>query len=388
MLTVGFIVILIVCIVTGPFLHWTVREGARTLPRPVRHPNADLSMWTQPFGPDIQSQTMNQYVDAIISTYFDDNGVPWTNTVDLYTTLCVNMGNVDPSIKSQLNDVCYYILEIVIPNIPSTGDPTPVVAWPPIQYLSTGTFPVIVEPSYQVLAYNNTQDSYSWAYNYANLVTNNNFSFSSGATSPASSPGGTGPTDSSGSNPNGGNCPNNSCNIQCPTSCFSAMISASNQGSSTSGTGSGGGGPGSSTSFDLSGGNNSAGTKNTAKRIATSITNTVYIGNAVALSYTVTDEAQTSTATTLNDLLKTNILEWFFIQTGPNAGRPTAQGIAAFNQIWASNTQVMDEFHKDKLRDLVYYVMQTILPGLPTPTLPRSYVEWMPIQWLSHSNIL
>ena len=38
------------------------------------------------------------------------------------------------------------------------------------------------------------------------------------------------------------------------------------------------------------------------------------------------------------------------------------------------------------MRDVVYYVLQVIIPGLPTNKLPRSYVEWRPIVWISRSE--
>ena len=52
----------------------------------------------------------------------------------------------------------------------------------------------------------------------------------------------------------------------------------------------------------------------------------------------------------------------------------------------------MDENHKNKLRDVVYYFMQIIVPGLPqgtvsddctTNTFGTAFVEWIPIKWLS-----
>ena len=46
----------------------------------------------------------------------------------------------------------------------------------------------------------------------------------------------------------------------------------------------------------------------------------------------------------------------------------------------------MDDIHMNKLRDVVYYILQVIVPGLPTDALPRSYVEWRPIVWLSRSS--
>ena len=323
---------------------------------------------------------MNQYVDLLISSYFDENNVPWTNTIDTYMKYCVDQGNVDQIVKNKLTDVCYYIIDIVIPNIPSTANPNPIVAWPAIQWLSTSSLPVVMEPSYQVLDYSNT-----WNTNYftaSSLGASNKQKFNDdfgSATGPSA--GGSGSNNNGGGNGNN-NCPSNSCNIQCPTSCFAAMISGSNGNGNSSGGGNSNNGNSSEYIFANDYSFSEKMNLNTFNTL--SHTNNVYIGNNLVQTYEITDKLQTSSATTLNNMLKNNILEYFFIQNGSNVGRPTSQGISAFNQLWGSNPSIMDEFHKDKLKDLVYYVMEMIIPGLPTSKTPRSYVEWKPIKWLTH----
>jgi hypothetical protein len=47
----------------------------------------------------------------------------------------------------------------------------------------------------------------------------------------------------------------------------------------------------------------------------------------------------------------------------------------------------IDRAHKNRLRDLIYYFMENIIPGLPTDKKPVCYVEWKPIRWLSNSNV-
>ena len=74
----------------------------------------------------------------------------------------------------------------------------------------------------------------------------------------------------------------------------------------------------------------------------------------------------------------------YFIESGPNQGRPTQEAIDQF-QIF-KNKAPMDGFHMNKMRDLVYYILQVIIPGLPTEDSGRSYVEWRPIRWLSLSE--
>ena len=58
--------------------------------------------------------------------------------------------------------------------------------------------------------------------------------------------------------------------------------------------------------------------------------------------------------------------------------------IDLFNML--KEKQPMDNIHMNKMRDIVFYVLQVIIPGLPTRALPRSYVEWRPIVWLSRSE--
>jgi len=73
-----------------------------------------------------------------------------------------------------------------------------------------------------------------------------------------------------------------------------------------------------------------------------------------------------------------------------NGGKPTKKAIDLFN-LYTAGATPMDLVHKNRLRDLIYYFMQNIIPGLPTGACDVSgqvsYVEWVPIQWLSHSDL-
>ena len=112
--------------------------------------------------------------------------------------------------------------------------------------------------------------------------------------------------------------------------------------------------------------------------------NTLIIGSAEIDGYATTDEEQTSSDTTLNDKVDAFIKE-FFINKGPNKNKPTKKAIDMFN-MYFQYKKPMDDIHMNKMRDAVYYILQVIIPGLPTSTLPRSYVEWRPIVWLSLSE--
>ena len=111
---------------------------------------------------------------------------------------------------------------------------------------------------------------------------------------------------------------------------------------------------------------------------------TLIIGSAEIDGYMITDEEQTSTETTLNDQIDAFIKD-FFIEKGPNKNKPTQKAIDMFN-MYFQYKKPMDDIHMNKMRDVIYYMLQVILPGLPTASLPRSYVEWRPIVWLSLSE--
>ena len=107
------------------------------------------------------------------------------------------------------------------------------------------------------------------------------------------------------------------------------------------------------------------------------------IGSAKLDGYVITDEKQTRDSTKLNDEINEFIYN-YFISSGPNENRPTQYAIDQFEIL--KKKAPMDEIHMNKLRDMVYYVLQIIIPGLPTDQLSRSYVAWRPIVWMSRSE--
>ena len=112
--------------------------------------------------------------------------------------------------------------------------------------------------------------------------------------------------------------------------------------------------------------------------------NTLIIGSAEIDGYQITDEPQTSNSTSLNDKIIAFIKE-YFIEEGIHKNKPTQKAINTFNMYFQDRSP-MDGIHMNKMRDVVYYILQVIVPGLPTNSLPRSYVEWRPIVWLSLSE--
>ena len=99
--------------------------------------------------------------------------------------------------------------------------------------------------------------------------------------------------------------------------------------------------------------------------------------------YVITDEKQNSDSSELNNQIN-EFIDTYFISSGPNENRPTQYAIDIFND-WKMK-KPMNDIYMNKMRDMVYYVLQIIIPGLPTDQLPRSYVAWRPIVWMSRSE--
>ena len=77
--------------------------------------------------------------------------------------------------KRKLTDIGYYILDIVIHNIPSTTNPEPKVYWPPIKWSNHDIFNILIQPTHtaQVIRGQNYRDEY--VQNYKNSSSTSNF---------------------------------------------------------------------------------------------------------------------------------------------------------------------------------------------------------------------
>ena len=369
------------------------KEAMRTLPRPTRHPLQPIDRMGTPVFGAYQSETMNQFIDIMIGNYFDDSNVPYSNTVELYKKYCVSNGNASKSSKSKLTDIGYYILDIVIPNIPTVNNPTPKVYWPPIQWSGRAPFAVHISPRPTYLVYAG-DPTYSFAFQYhaasegAWNINNNNTNTHSKGTSGESSGGSSSDPTSEPETPAEKIC--GSC-----SSCMATALGLSDKCSNDDS--SGGSSSGETTPTTAPTNNNSSVTVTRGKNgllaytsVGPVVENTqeTTIGASTVFGYTITDASQNNITvpSPLNELITKEIINKYFFEKGPNQGRPTQAAIDLFNQ-YTGGRNPMDDFHKNKLRDMTYYVMQHIIPGLPTPSLPRSYVEWSPIVWLSKDAV-
>ena len=383
-----------------------LREGARTLPRPGINPRVPEYVTEKTTNVPIPGQSINQMIDKFIYTYFDKDGFPLESTIALYSKYCCNKGNVTQENKRKLTDIGYYILDIVIYNIPSTKNAEPKEYWPPIKWSNHDIFNILIQPTNtaQIMRGQNYRDEYVQNYSGSNTMSNfwsdlfgrgSGFEFGLG---------GSNNNDNDNNNNNqqaADSCdesPSGKCGIGCPTSCLSSAIAASLPPPSSSSSSSNRN-DGSNENYREGGTNRPGRTSANRQNGAANTTflpggaNEIIIGSADIDGYQITDCLQKSDGSELNDMIN-DFIKTYFIAYGPNENRPTQAAIDLFNQF--KNKTPMDGFHMNKMRDLVFYVLQVIIPGLPTTTYvsgtparnksDSSYVEWRPIRWLSLSE--
>jgi hypothetical protein len=374
------------------------KESMRTIPRPNPDydPNEYVTIKNNPT--KVQKININEEIDNMIKLYFGRNNIPTKLCIATYYQYFVNQGNVSIQNKMRLKDFCYYILQYVIPSIPSELNPNPAIDWPFIEFLSNSLKSYTVQSAtsytpfimYQVTPYE---------YDSMNLNSGNG-SGAPGANAPGSEnsndDGSSSSSNRNGSNNNGSD--KSSCG--CPTACFSNLlknISNPSPGTESSSSSS------SSSSTSTTGVNKSGKSINTPGGYSSndfladpslfSNTNKQPTSNLV-----ITNEPQTVKPGTLDQSINDFIDNYFGIDPKSGIGKPpddlmipeqllpTNFGKMEFTQFFKSRT-LIDQQHKTKLYDLVYYFMENIVIGLPTETVPFSYVEWRPIVWSSVSYI-
>ena len=368
-----------------------LREGARTLPRPVINPRVPNYENEKPKNIPIPGQTINKMIDNFTNKYFKKDGFPLESTIHLYMSTFCDKGNIDPENKRKLTDIGYYILDIVIPNVPSTNNPEPNVYWPPIKWTNHKIFNILSQPTptYEILQGQNYKDTYintsTSSYSGRNISSLFGNEFDNNIDTDGSSNNNNNKGDNNKKAIDSCKDDENSCGIGCPTSClsgvFASEVEKQNKADSSSNSN-----DGSNINQSISSGGRK-GDQVTSQNIpGTTLlpggVNQLIIGSAGIDGFQITDCKQTSDSPDLNNEVN-DFIEQYFITDGPNKNRPTQEAIDLFDQF--NNKTPMDGFHMNKMRDLVYYVLQVIIPGLPTEKSGRSYVEWRPIRWLSLS---
>lgn len=388
-------------LVSSLLLEWKINkceynrthENMRTMPRPTRHPIIEEDNSVE-VARNYSSETLNDKVDKFIARFFDENNYPYDNTIDLYLLKCVNQGNVSDQNKKRLNDVAYYFLTTVIPNIPSINKANvlPPDQWPKIEWLSDGWFDYDKGIGLRD-AYGN---SMSREYSNGSMANSSSINGSNRSNSSGS--------DSSGNNNGSGNNnplvngtkgnnsgKENKCGNDCPTACFANAIQAAKYNEKNNPHYNG---PSSnslsltdtssdttySNFFSKAFGSSSSGSRPIISGSSGKDSSTTVEG------YKITNEPQTSSTNDLDNLITNSIINNWFEPAGFRERFPSSTFKELFTMYTQGNPSI-DDFHKNKLRDVVYYVMENIIAGLPTKTNPASYVEWRPIRWLSHSEL-
>jgi hypothetical protein len=347
-------------------------------------------------------------VDDLIHQYFDEKLVPYNNTIDLYYEYFVNKGNLDPVLKKKLRDICYYLIEVVIPNIPSVDNPNPKVEWSRIEWLSDGWDSY--NYSFNDDALSNLKSFSALRYrlgsNHANSENEDESSASGLSLSsriPSTTPSSTKPVKSNAplasaasAGSNGGG---SSCNGSCPIDCNLSEKLAQSSGSSYLET------VASSVSrpnwWDSKINYDSA-------LIDTNsygeFSDSIYEGTARAGTFKskgynptmntiyqviVTNVKNTNVSSQiLNNYVKNEIInKWFDTAADPDKPLPSKYAISIFESYTQGGLAPMDRTHKNRLRDFIYYYLENIIPGLPTKDVPFSKVEWRPLRYLSNSSL-
>jgi hypothetical protein len=164
--------IFILCIL----LYQKSAEGMRVVPRPNRHPISSFNYVEHDIIPtvNVNKININDEIDGIVALYFDKDNNPTDYAVKKYFDNFVNRGYVTEENKMRMKDFCYYLIQYVIPNIPSETDPNPQVMWPYIEFLSNSVTSYTVESGTSeyvpFISYEVTRSNLKWSPGASNNV--------------------------------------------------------------------------------------------------------------------------------------------------------------------------------------------------------------------------
>lgn len=366
-------------------------EPGRVTTDSLRHPQND-PIQVIPAGAARTLSGLNELVDQLMNNYFDQQGFPFNDTREFcLSKLRVPYPNslVDPWTLSKLNDIGFYCIRHVIPKCATTSvAEQEAIVWPPIVWSTTslnllqaGTNLSSVGYSKAVQATDGKGDGGKSGSPSAN--TGSSSAASNGSSSGSSSSGG----GSSGSKNGDGSCSvNGPCGQPCPTSCIDAALlkslgpapapaatSPTQKGALTQNldatdlakwwslfTEDQGG-----TSDGSSGGSSSSSSSKSSSSIRNIMQDHISVDSP--------------TDSKLDTYLNTEIINAYFDKI---TGIPTPTFIAKFRG-YTQGQIPMDEAHRNKLIDMVFYVMETVVTGLPTSLKPSFDFIWRPIPRLS-----
>jgi len=371
---VSILILFLLLFIGVQYLDPPKKESMRTLYMPTAHP---IIQYTKPniYGGSYSTENMNQRIDRYIASYFDDTNVPYLNTVDLYITYVVNKGVLKQEYKNKMRDMCHYIIDIVIPNLPTIENPDPKIEWPKLEWLSDDWIPY--NYSFNLDAIANLFGGSTTYKRTPEPDSSEKKSISPRSNSPGSnSPG----SNSPGSNSPGSNSPGSETCDKCPTDCFNKLISTLSQTStdSSSSSSKSKSSPGSETKKSDSKYKSSTG-KEDDDNLDEDESGILTVDQVLVTNEPVTNPSSQE----LNDWIFDKMNYYVDMNFDLYPTKQAQQYFINFTQ----NYGPIDRAHKNKLRDLVYYFMENIIPGLPTESKPICYVEWRPIRWLANSNL-
>jgi hypothetical protein len=364
-------------------------EALRTVPLPSRHPYPTEYI-NRPV-PNLSDVGINENIDYIISQYFDENRLPYQNAINSFEAATVDQGNVSNETLYKLMDICYYVWDIVLPNIPTLDNPKPKMSWPKIKWVSEKW--LRLDQTYNTIRISNSALNY---YNVDNVkrllnsasspkpnenkvpIKNSDIARLNGFSTDSMDDSSIG---SSNSKPPCSGTIGGSCEIQCPTSCMSNQFTQQNTQAGSSGR-----------SGNRVDGTNQSLNWDYFQRmmngfLAGLLTNHLGKdrifqpqygdGSVRSFGYYVTNRPQTVNSQALETMLKNQISE-LFEPSGRNQNAPTQNLLNLFDY-YTKGQSPADDYHIKKLKSLIYYVMQRIIPGLPTNNRPTTYVIWKPL---------
>jgi hypothetical protein len=364
---VSVLILFLLLFIGVQYLDSNKRESMRTLYMPTSHP---IIQYVKPnyYAGSYSTVNMNEWIDRYIDRYFDDTNVPYLNTIDLYITYVVNKGVLKQEYKNKMRDMCHYIIDIVIPNMPTIENPDPKIEWPKLEWLSDDWIPY--NYSFNLDAIMNL---FGGSTSYKRKSIENDAAEEDEPNTPGSMSPGSAPTKSVSPGSESTTSSSGTCD-KCPTDCFNKLVSTLSSP------------PTSSVNLPPDYEEEESGRKYKSSTGKEHVDNSEEDGSKILTvdQVMVTNESVTNPSSQ-------ELNEWVFGKMNYYVDMnfdlyPTKQAQADFIN-FVKVYGPIDRAHKNKLRDLVYYFMENIIPGLPTESKPVCYVEWRPIRWLANSNL-
>jgi hypothetical protein len=328
------------------------------------------------------SQGLNALLDSKVNNYFDNQGFPYEDT--MITEYNIRLPSKYPNsvVKDKtiqkLNDIGFYLLSEGLRHVPSVDNPDPQIAWQPIVWTSTP-----LRPYFSLMDGQSGSGAYRGRSNFGGFddVGKQSSPGTSDDTSDGKSKQSSGGsknsrsgnnTSSSCENPTGG------CGQPCPLTCVGLAMQTSSPAASSSS---------SNWSTDAAQATGlSESELESWFELLESEGEVLEIGALLSRSQStlkkkrgfkvtiapVKEPYDFELDTYLND-------EWISYYFDPKTGMPTQEFLDTFTE-YTQGQSPMDQDHKNKLRDCIYYVLEVIIAGLPREKDPRYYVEWQPLR--------